>query len=158
MAAAEIATPPEVETDAADRVRVRVPLPTGLSVAETLAFIRARVRRLGASQPAGTGTVPHETASQVFAPSHQHNVAETPHRRGAGVDWSDEERDLLIDLRNAGVKVPLIMAHLPGRTDKAIRMKLTRLGLALQARRGGKRLRRRRKGPAEKTGKAGGHG
>lgn len=118
----------------------------------TMAEIRHKVEAaLRDGPPAAANdpvAVPRETVTMVSAPAQAH-------RRGTGIDWSEAEIATLIDLRNGGMKVPAIMAHLPGRSEKAIRGKLTRIGLALQARRGGKRLRRRRAGPA---GKAGRHG
>jgi hypothetical protein len=106
----------------------------------TMAHIRRRVEAaLRDGLPAAANdadAVPRETVAAVSAPAQTH-------RPGTGLDWSDAEIAALIALRNSGMKVPAILARLPGRSEKAIRTKLARLGLAIQARRGGKRLRRR---------------
>jgi hypothetical protein len=72
-------------------------------------------------------------------------IALTPTRkRGCGLDWSDDDIARAERLRLGGIGVGVI-APLLGRTEQAVRSKLSRLRIVVQPRHGKKRRKRKRR-------------
>ena len=83
----------------------------------------AELRRKHASTP--NEIVPHETISlKDHARAPESRPPES--RRGMGVDWTEPEIEVL---RRKDISPEEMQPLLPGRTDRAIRLKRHRLGL-----------------------------